>query len=60
MDLIRTDYSLLQLTEEDIYRLKIIGDLYIGNLRFHAVDKDVYNDEQEMVGIIYDDTIIWI
>jgi len=60
MEFIRTDYSLIQLSKEDVIRLKIIGDLYIGKIRFHALDNQLYNDEQEMVGIIHDDSITWI
>jgi hypothetical protein len=60
MEFLRTDYSLLQLTKEDVYRLKIIGDLYIGKLRFHAIDNYLYNDEQDLVGIIQTDSIKWV
>jgi hypothetical protein len=60
MEFIRTDYSLLELTKEDVFQLKIIGDLYIGNLRFHAINDCLYNDEQELVGKIQNNSIIWI
>lgn len=60
MEFIRTDYSLLELTKEDVFQLKIIGDLYIGNLRFHAINDYLYNDEQELVGTIQNNSIIWI
>jgi len=60
MEFIRTDYSLLELTKEDVFRLKIIGDLYVGQLRFHAINEYLYNDEQELVGKIQNNSIIWI
>jgi hypothetical protein len=57
---IKTDYSLIQFTKEDIYRLQVIGDIYIGKLRFHAINNYIYNDEQELVGIIYENSIVWL
>ena len=59
MDII-TDYSLIQITKEDVYRLQVIGDIYIGKLRFHAINNYIYNDAQELVGIIYENSIVWI
>lgn len=54
-----TDYSLIQMTKEDILRLKIIGDVYIGGLRFHAVGNKLF-DEQKLVGKIRNNYIKWI
>ena len=54
-----TDYSLIQMTKEDILRLKIIGDVYIGGLRFHAVGNKLF-DEQKLVGKIRNNSIKWI
>jgi hypothetical protein len=54
-----TDYSLIQLTKEDILRLKIIGDIYIGGLRFHAIGNKIF-DEQKLVGKIRNNSIKWI
>jgi hypothetical protein len=60
MEFVRTDYSLLELTKEDVFQLKIIGDLYIGQLRFHAINDYLYNEDQELVGKIQNNSIIWI
>ena len=60
MEFVRTDYSLLELTKEDVFQLKIIGDLYVGQLSFHAINEYLYNDEQELVGKIQNNSIIWI
>ena len=54
-----TDYSLIQLTKEDILRLKIIGDIYIGGLRFHAIGNKIF-DEHKLVGKIRNNSIKWI
>ena len=54
-----TDYSLIQLTKEDIYRLQVIGEIYIGNFRFHAVGNKLY-DEKKLVGKIRHNSIKWI
>jgi hypothetical protein len=51
---------LFELTKEDVFQLKIIGDLYIGQLRFHAINDYLYNDEQQLVGTIQNNSIIWI
>jgi len=54
-----TDYSLIQMTKEDILRLKIIGDIYIGGLRFHAIGNKLF-DERKLVGKIRNNSIKWI
>jgi hypothetical protein len=54
-----TDYSLIRITPEDVLRLKIIGDVYIGGLRFHAVGNKLF-DEEKLVGKIKNNSIRWI
>ena len=60
MDFVKTDYSLIQLEKEDVLSLRIIGELYIGKLHFHAVEDKLFNDAQEFVGRIINKTIIWV
>ena len=60
MELLKTDYSLIQLATEDVLHLKIIGELYIGNLHFHAVDDKLFNEDQQFIGKIINQSIIWI
>ena len=59
MEFVRTDYSLIQMSKEDVLRLQIIGDVYIGDMRFHAIDDNLYDDD-ELVGKIFGNSIIWI
>lgn len=54
-----TDYSLIQITKEDIYRLQVIGEIYIGSFRFHAVGNKLY-DEKKLVGKIRNNSVKWI
>jgi len=54
-----TDYSLIQMTKEDIYRLQVIGEIYIGRLRFHAIGNKLY-DEKKLVGKIRNHSVKWI
>ena len=53
------DYSLITQSPKDIAQLKVIGELYINRVRYHAYGDHIYNDNEVQVAIMIHDEIAW-